>query len=85
MEQFDDILRNVINETSKYKGRFGKLRDEQKILAVKRLMPESLLNYRFRGTTEPDEELLIALENIIMDNVTTHSASKVKKIDTRAP
>ena len=48
-------------------------------------MPESLLNYRFRGTTLPHEELLIALENIVIDKVTTHSTSKVKKIDTSAP
>ena len=33
----------------------------------------------------PYEELLIALENIIIDKVTTHSVSKVKKIDTSAP
>ena len=47
-------------------------------------MPESLLNYRSRGTTLPYEELLIALENIIIDKVTTHSIPKVKKIDTIA-
>ena len=55
------------------------------MLAVKQLMPESLLNHRFRGTTLPYEELLIALENIIIDKVTTHSALKVKNIDTSAP
>ena len=48
-------------------------------------MLERLLNYRFRGTTLPYEELLIALENIIIDKVTTHSAPKVKKNDTSAP
>ena len=80
VEQLDDVLRNFINETDKYAGRFGKIRDEEKTLAVKRLMPESLLNYRFRGTTSPYEELLIALENIIIDKVTTHSASKAKQI-----
>ena len=48
-------------------------------------MPQSLLNYRFRGTTLPYEELLSALENILIDKVTTHSASEVKKIDTSAP
>ena len=73
--QFDDILRNFINETNKYEGRFGKIRDDEKTLAVKRLVPESLLNYRFRGTTLPHEELLIALENIIVDKVTSHSIS----------
>ena len=53
-------------------------------LAVKRLMPESLLNYRFRGNTLPCVEILIALENIIIDKVATHSAFKVKKMDTSA-
>ena len=52
---------------------------------MKRLMPGSLLNYRFRGTTLPYEELLIALKNIILDKATTHSAHNVKKIDTSAP
>ena len=33
----------------------------------------------------PYEEILIALENIIIDKVKTHSVSKVKKIDTSAP
>ena len=32
-EQFDDIL--LINETNKYGGRLGNIRDEEKILAVK--------------------------------------------------
>ena len=48
-------------------------------------MLESLLNFRLRGTTLPHEKLLIALANIIVDKVTTLSASKVKKIDTSAP
>ena len=78
VEQCDDILRSFINETNKYEGRF------KKTLAVKKLTLESLLNYRFRGTTLPHEELLIALENIIIDNVTTHSAPKVEKIDASA-
>ena len=84
MEQFDDILRNVIKETNKNDGRFGKIRDDEKTLSVKKLMPESVLTYRFRGTTLPYEELLITLESIIIDKVTTHSP-KVKKIDTSAP
>ena len=45
VEQFDDIFRNFIDETNKYEGRFGKIRDEEKILAVKKMMPEGLLNY----------------------------------------
>ena len=39
------------------------------MLAVMRLMPESLLNYRFRGKTMSQSELLVTLENIIIDEV----------------
>ena len=46
------------------------------------MMLESLLNYRFLGTTLSYKESLIALENITIDKVTTYSVSKVKKIDT---
>ena len=38
-------------------NRFGKIRDEEKMLAVKELMPESLLNHRFRVTTMSYNEL----------------------------
>ena len=51
VEQFDDILRTFTNEMTKFENRFGKIRDEEKMLVVKKLMTESLLNYRFRGTT----------------------------------
>ena len=51
VEQFDDILRTFINDTNKFENRFGTIRDEEKMLAVKKMMLESLLNYRFRGTT----------------------------------
>ena len=61
VEQCDGIVRKFSNETNKYEGRFGKIREEGKNLAVKQL---SLLNCRFRGTALPYEELLIALENI---------------------
>ena len=74
--QFDDILRHIINETNKYEGMFRKTRDREKTLAVKKLMLESLLNYRFRGTTLPCEELLIALENNIVD--TSRDALSIK-------
>ena len=49
---------------TKFEIRFDKIRDEEKVLAVKKLMPESLLNNRFRGTAMPYGELIIALENI---------------------
>ena len=62
VEQFDDVLRNFKNEMTKFENRFGKIRDEEKVLAVKKLMPESLLNYRFRGTAMSYDELIIALE-----------------------
>ena len=51
VKQFDDILRTFINETNKFENRFGTIRDEEKMLAVKKLMLESLLNCRFRETT----------------------------------
>ena len=47
VEQFDDILRTFIDEMNKFENRFGKIRDKEKMLAVKKLMPESLLNCRF--------------------------------------
>ena len=55
------------------------------MLAVKKLMPESLLNYRFRGTTMPYDELIIALENIIIDKVSTVPTARNRKHDTSAP
>ena len=39
MEHFDDILRTFKNEMTKFENRFGKIRDEEKVLAVKKLMP----------------------------------------------
>ena len=44
VEQFDDILRTFANEMNKFENRFGKIRDEEKMLAVKELMPDSLLD-----------------------------------------
>ena len=64
MEQFDDILRTFTNEMNKFENRFGKIRDDEKMHAVKKLMPESLLNNRFRGTAMPYDELIVALEKI---------------------
>ena len=37
VEQFDDILRNFINETNKYEGRFGKIRDEENFKQSKKV------------------------------------------------
>ena len=42
LEQLDDILKTFINETSNFETRFG---TAQKMLAIKKLMPESLLNF----------------------------------------
>ena len=81
VEQFDDILRTITNEMTKFEKRFGKIEDEEKMLAVKKLMSESLLNSRFRGTTMSYSELFVALENIIIDNVAT---ARSRKIDTSA-
>ena len=57
VQQFDDMLRTLINETNKFGNRFGTIRDEEKMLAVRKLMLESLLNFRFQGTTMPYSEL----------------------------
>ena len=80
VEQFDDVLRTFINDTNKFENRFGTIRDEEKMLVVKELMLESLLNNRFRGTTMSYSELLFALENIIIDKAAT-----VPTVDTSAP
>ena len=85
VEQFDDILRTFTNEMNKFESRFGKIKDEEKMLAVKKLMPESLLNYRFRGTTMSHSEFIIALENISVDKVSTVPSSKSRRNDTSAP
>ena len=85
MEQFDDILRTFINEMNKFDSRLGAIRDEEKMLAVKKLMPESLLNDRFRGTTMSYSEILIARENILVDKVSTIPSSKSRRNDTSAP
>ena len=62
LDHVGDILRTFINEMNKFESRFGAIRDEEKMLAVKKLLPESLLNYRFRGTTLSYGEIIIALE-----------------------
>ena len=84
VEQFDDILRTFTNEMNKFENRSGKIRDEEKMLAVKKLMPESLLNYRFRGTTMSYSELIVALESIIVDKVVTVPTARNRTHDTSA-
>ena len=39
--QFDDILRTFTKEINKFENRFGKIRDEEKMLAVKKLMQKA--------------------------------------------
>ena len=51
------ILRTLINQTNKLETRFG----IKKMLAVKKLLFESLFNFKFLGTTMSHDELLIAL------------------------
>ena len=85
VEQFDDILRTFINETNKFENGFGNIRDEEWMLTVKKLMPGSLLNCRFRGTTMSYSEFLAALENTILDKVAIVPTARIRKIDTSAP
>ena len=58
VEHFDDILGTFANEASKFEDSFGTIRDEEKMLAVKKLMLESLFKYRFRGTMSYGELLV---------------------------
>ena len=67
VEQFDDILRTFINERHKFENRFGKSRDEDKVLAVKKLMLERLLNFILSGMTISRD----GLHHIIVDKVST--------------
>ena len=62
VEHFDDMLRTFINETNKFESRIGTIRDDEKMLAVRKLMAGSFLNCRFGGTTMSHNELLIALK-----------------------
>ena len=80
VEQLDDILRTFTSEMNKFEKRFGKIRDEEKMLAVKKLMPESLLNCRFRGKTVSYSELLVALEYIIIYRVATIPTARSRKM-----
>ena len=55
------------------------------MLAVQKVMLESLLNFRIRGATLTYEELLTALENIVIDKVSAAPTSRGKKVvDTSA-
>ena len=84
VEQFDDIVRTFANETNKFETRFGKIRDEETMVAVKKLMFESLLNFRFRGTTMWHDELLTAMDNVITDKVSAVPTARSRKIDRSA-
>ena len=55
------------------------------MLAVEKLMPESLLNFRFRGTTVSYAEVLIALLNNVIHKASTVPTGRHKKLDSSAP
>ena len=55
------------------------------MLAVKKLMPDSLLNYRFTGTTMSYSELIVELENIIIDKLAMVPTTRGRKHDTSTP
>ena len=61
------------------------VRDKEKMLAVKQLMLESVLNLRFREATPKYEEHLIAWESIIIDKASTAPTIRQKKVNTSAP
>ena len=78
-DHFDDILGTSIYETSKSQSWVCKIRDEQKTLPVKKLMPKSLLIHKFRDATVTYDELITALENIIIDKIMTADILKTKE------
>ena len=78
-------MRTFNNETSKFENRFGKIRDEENIFAVKKLMLEGLLRFRFRRTTLNHEQRLIALENTTVEKASTAPTTRQNKFDTCAP
>ena len=63
----------------------GTIRDGEKMPAVKKLMLESLLNFRLHGTTMSHDQLLMVLQNIVIDKVAIVPTSRIRKIDTSAP
>ena len=81
VEQLDDTLRNVINETNKREGRFWKIRDEEKILAVKKVDAQE-----FAELSVPWHHVAIRrIAHRAGERHHRNSMSKVKKIDTSAP
>ena len=76
------MLRTFIHEANKYEQQVWQDHDEDTTLAVKKLIPESLLSYRFRGTTMTYDELITARENVIFDEVMTVPLWKPRKTDT---
>ena len=54
------------------------------MLAIKKLMSESLLNFRLRGTTMSYDELLVASEKFVIDKDATVPTARNRKIDTSA-
>ena len=49
VEQFDDVLMTFINWRNKFETRFGKTRDEENMLAVKKCTHTHLLHAHFPG------------------------------------
>ena len=82
--------RNTSDKSSAYAALVSNIHERDRAkdveqFAVKKLMPESLLNHRFRGTAMSYDELIIALENIIVDKVSTVPTARSRKHDTSAP
>ena len=48
---------------------FSKIRDDETTLSVKKLMPESPMNYSFRGTTMTYDELIAAVSSSTMSSL----------------
>ena len=76
------MLLSISRSRDRWVGRNLSMQAACTTLAVKKLIPESLLSYRFRGTTMTYDELITALENVIFDEVMTAPSWKPRKTDT---
>ena len=78
VEHLNEVFEIFASETNTFEDKFGKMTDEEKTLAVKKLMPEGLLISTVRGTKLSHCRFLFALDNIIVDKVLIVPTDKAK-------
>ena len=79
VEHFHHVIRNFVNETNRFDIRLGEdTDDEEATLAVVSLISEILQKFRFRDAMLG---MLVAVENINVDEVTIVHARQAAKVD----